>query len=159
MKEELESFTEIIRNVKSPTEIMDALFTEDNILELVKTFEDSVKTCDKEEEVLQKFIDIVKSTIEKAEVTETTRINQEYDQWKKNRKSRASLSFCLPESLPRYELVEFTPQRELPEYLYNKFLDLHTYITSKAFWGILTITTAAGAMALAPGTVLAGAGK
>ena len=138
---------------------MDALFTEDNILELVKTFEDSVKTCAKEEEVLQKFIDIVESTIEKAEVTETTRINQEYDQWKKNRKSRASLSFCLPESLPRYEFVEFTPQQKLPTQLYNKFLDLHTYKTSKAFWGILAITSGAVAMALTPGSVLTGAGK
>ena len=159
LEEERKSFTKIRESVKSPAAIMDAFFTEDEIMNLVEKFDRIVKKCDKEEDVLKEFTDLVNAKIKAAEDRETTTLNQEYEKWKNDLKSKASLSFHLPESLPGYRLKKLESQQKLPKEMYNEFLDFHTYITSKLLWGILALGAGAAATASIPAQLLGTAGK
>lgn len=159
LEEELASFTKIRESVKSPEAIMDAFFTEDEIMKLVGKFDEIVKKHDKEEDVLKEFTDAVNAKIEAAEVIETTKLNQEYEKWKNNLKSKASRSFPLPKSLPGYNLKKLESQKELPKQLYDEFLDFHTFITSKVFWCSVAVGAGAVAAAAIPGQLLAISGK
>ena len=159
LKKELESFTKIRESVKSPAQIMDVFFTEVKIIELVEKFEEIVKKKDKEEDVLKEFTDYLNAEIKAAEVSETKNLNQEYKKWKNGLKSKAFHSIHLPESLPGYNLKKLESQQKLPKELYNEFSDPHTYITSKALWGILTVAAGAAATVTIPGQLLGAAGK
>lgn len=157
LKKELESFTKIRESVKSPAQIMEVFFTEVKIIELVEKFEEIVKKKDKEEDVLKEFTDYLNAEIKAAEVSETKNLNQEYKKWKNGLKSKAFHSIHLPESLPGYNLKKLESQQKLPKELYNEFSDPHTYITSKALWGILTVAAGAAATVTIPGQLLGAA--
>lgn len=159
LKEELESFTKIRESVKSPEQIMDVYFTEVKIIQLVEKFEEIVKEKDKEEDVLEEFTDYLNAEIKAAEVSETKKLNQEYKKWKNGLKSKAFHSIDLLESLPGYNLKKLESQQKLPKELYNEFSDPHTYITSKALWGILAVGAGAAATVTIPGQLLGAAGK
>lgn len=159
LKEELESFTKIRESVKSPEQIMDVYFTEVKIIQLVEKFEEIVKEKDKEEDVLEEFTDYLNAEIKAAEVSETKKLNQEYKKWKNGLKSKAFHSIDLLESLPGYNLKKLESQQKLPKELYNEFFDPHTYITSKALWGILAVGAGAAATVTIPGQLLGAAGK
>ena len=159
LEEERKSFTEIRQSVKSPAEIMAAFFTENEIIQLVEEFDRIVGECDREKDALKKFTDVVNTKIRAAENSETTTINQKYEKWKNDLKSKASHSLHLPESLPGYKLMTLESQQKLPKELYNEFLDFHTYITSKLLWGTLALGAGVVATATIPAQLLGAAGK
>lgn len=159
LKKELESFTKIKESVKSPAQVMDVFSTEVKIMKLVEKFEEIVKEKDKEEDVLKEFTYYLNAEIKAAEVSKTKNLNQEYKKWKNNLTSKAFHPIHLPESLPGYNLKRLETQQKLPKELYNEFLDVHTYLTSKVIWGILTFSVGAAATAAIPGQLLGAAGK
>lgn len=172
LQKELDSFKKIKDSVKTPKAIMDDIFAEDEIVQLVETFDEIVKKCSSEKKeleefkkcssekkVLEEFINIVNAKIKVAVDKEMAEVNQKYQEWKKNLESKASHSFHLSESLPGYYFEQLTPDQELPRDLYNEFLDFHTFLTSKLLWGLLTMGAGVVASAAIPGQLLAGAGK
>ena len=159
LEKEIKSFTEIRESVKSSAAIMKAFFTKDKIKRLVGKFDEIVQKHDKEEDVLKEFTAYLNAEIKAAEVSETTNLNQEYKKWKNNLKSKASHSIDLPESLSGYNLKKLESQQKLPKESYSQFFDLHTYVTNKVLWGILTFSAGAVATAAIPGQLLGTAGK
>lgn len=181
------SLTAIKKSVKGRKEIMVALFTEKKIKELLAKFEDMAECEDKEEkkheedeekkceedektkceedekkkreeDVIKEFVDLVQGEIKSAEDKEMSRINKEYEEWKRNLKSEAPYSIDLPEALPGYGLCTFKAKEKLTKTEYDPFWDWHAWLTSEKIQGAAMI--GAGALAIATtGPMVAGAGK
>ena len=112
LEADLESFSEVNRSFKSSREMMDANLTEDGVVALMANFDNIVKQCKSEQEVLKKFLDSVNAHI-KDTTSEATKLNETYKNWKDNLKS--SYNFHLSQSLPGYEILQ-VEYEELPSH-------------------------------------------
>ena len=152
---DLESISEIKQAYRSTGEIIDAAFTED-VFEALKTeLKENAKGCKSEKKALEKFHDSVNARIKDALDTETRKVKRKYEEWKSNLKSSYE---DLSESLPDYE-VPCLEYQDLPKEYYNKWKDIHTYITSKMFWGITGVTVATGCAVLGGAAAAPALGK
>lgn len=148
LKGDVESFSKIRQSVRSTREIMGDVFTEAAIVALNEKFEEIIKECQSEEEVIRKFLQHVNAIIKDATDTESTKVETKYKEWSNN--LRYSYN-DLEQSLSYYEAPHLEYQ-ELPKEL-CEYEVLHTLITSKVFWGTL-LTGGAIIPAVAVGVAL-----